>query len=303
MSDKLISIIMPAYHAAALIKETLDSVKNQTYTNWELIVVEDFSDDGTKAILDKFKTSVDQNIVYFRNEVNKGPSATRNSAAAMAKGSWYAFLDSDDIWHQDHLLTLMTTALENPKHGFIYSTHIDFSDQIEKELLETTIKDKSTHPPYTSINLPTALFNGFMIQPSTVLVSSKLFHSVEGFDESYRYVEDMNFYFKILVRNNSFVCTGKSTSYYRQNSNGLTSHSIPMSSCLARVREDVVGWNWNAIDKEIILKKTSEAWLLTARLSRKSDNKLAKYAIKKAVKFNLNLKTLFFLVLINIKLG
>jgi glycosyltransferase involved in cell wall biosynthesis len=303
MSDKLISIIMPAYNAAALIEETLESVKNQSYTHWELIVVEDFSDDGTKAILDEFKASVGQNVVYHRNEVNKGPSATRNNAASKAKGGWYAFLDSDDIWHQDHLLTLMATALENPKHGFIYSTHIEFSDKIEKGCLEVSIMDKSKYPPYISKNLPTALFNGFMIQPSTVMVSAKLFNTVDGFDESYRYVEDLNFYFKILVKNHKFIHTGKSTSYYRQNLNGLTRHSIPMSSSLGRFREDVLGWNWNAIDKKLILNKTSEAWLLTARLSRKSDTKLAKYAIKKAVQFNFNLKTLFFLVLINSKLG
>jgi glycosyltransferase involved in cell wall biosynthesis len=298
MSDKLISIIMPAYNAAALIEETLESVKNQSYTDWELIVVEDFSDDGTKGIVNKFKASVGQNVVYHRSEDNKGPSATRNVAASKANGSWYAFLDSDDIWHQDHLLTLMTTALENPKHGFIYSSHIDFSDRIEKELLETTVTNKSKDPPFISKNLPTALFNGFMIQPSTAMVSSKLFNTVEGFDESYRYVEDLNFYFKILVKNHKFIHTGKSTSYYRQNSNGLTRHSIPMSSSLARFREDVLDWNWDAIDKKLILNKASEAWLLTARLSRKSDNKLAKYAIKKAFKFNFNLKTLFFLVLI-----
>jgi glycosyltransferase involved in cell wall biosynthesis len=298
MSDKLISIIMPAYNAATLIEETLESVKNQSYTSWELIVVEDFSDDGTKAIVDEFKASVGQNVVYYRNEINKGPSATRNIAASKAKGSWYAFLDSDDIWHQDHLLTLMTTARENPKHGFIYSSHIDFSDRIKKELLETTITDKSKDPPFISKNLPTALFNGFMIQPSTAMVSSKLFYTVDGFDESYRYVEDLNFYFKILIKNHKFIHTGKSTSYYRQNSNGLTRHSIPMSSSLARFREAVLDWDWDAIDKKLILNKTSEAWLLTARLSKKSDNKLAKYAIKKAFKFNFNLKTLFFLVLI-----
>jgi len=303
MSDKLISIIMPAFNAAALIEETLESVKNQSYTHWELIVVEDFSDDGTKAILNEFKSSVGQNVVYYRNEVNKGPSATRNIAASKANGSWYAFLDSDDIWHQDHLLTLMATAEENPKHEFIYSSHIDFSDRIEKELLETNITDKFKGPPFISINLPTALFNGFMIQPSTAMVSAKLFKSVDGFDESYRYVEDLNFYFKILVKSYKFIYTGKSTSYYRQNSNGLTRHSIPMSSSLARCREDVVGWNWDAIDKNIKLKKTAEAWLLTARLSRKSDTKLAKYAIKKALNFNFNLKTLFFLVLIYSKLG
>jgi len=294
---------MPAFNAAALIEETLESVKNQSYTHWELIVVEDFSDDGTKAILNEFKSSVGQNVVYYRNEVNKGPSATRNIAASKANGSWYAFLDSDDIWHQDHLLTLMATAEENPKHEFIYSSHIDFSDRIEKELLETNITDKFKGPPFISINLPTALFNGFMIQPSTAMVSAKLFKSVDGFDESYRYVEDLNFYFKILVKSYKFIYTGKSTSYYRQNSNGLTRHSIPMSSSLARCREDVVGWNWDAIDKNIKLKKTAEAWLLTARLSRKSDTKLAKYAIKKALNFNFNLKTLFFLVLIYSKLG
>ena len=294
---------MPAFNAAALIEETLESVKNQSYTHWELIVVEDFSDDGTKAILNEFKSSVGQNVVYYRNEVNKGPSATRNIAASKANGSWYAFLDSDDIWHQDHLLTLMATAEENPKHEFIYSSHIDFSDRIEKELLETNITDKFKGPPFISINLPTALFNGFMIQPSTAMVSAKLFKSVDGFDESYRYVEDLNFYFKILVKSYKFIYTGKSTSYYRQNSNGLTRHSIPMSSSLARCREDVVGWNWDAIDKNIKLKKTAEAWLLTARLSRKSDTKLAKYAIKKALNFNFNLKTFFFLVLIYSKLG
>lgn len=301
MKNKLISILMPAYKSASFIEETLKSIKNQSYSNWELIVVEDGIDDGTKVIVDKFKISVNQNVFYYRNDINKGVSATRNVAANMAKGIWYALLDSDDIWHKDHLQTLMATALENPKGKFIYSTHIKFYDKIEKTHLETSIDGKLKTPPFLSKNLPTALFNGYMIQPSAVMLSSELFDIVGGFDESLRYVEDLNFFFKILKKGYKFIYTRKSTSYYKQNPNGLTANNIQICFATAKVREEVLGWNWKEIDKKVMIKKTSEAWLSTARLSRKSDRELAKYAIKKTLKYKFNLQTLFFLILIYVK--
>ncbi|WP_052825771.1 glycosyltransferase family 2 protein [Neotamlana nanhaiensis] len=301
MNKPLVSILIPAYNAVSFIEETLYSIKIQSYTNWEAIIVEDGTDDGTKDIVDTFKATVSQNVVYFKNEVNLGLPATRNVASTLAKGSWFALLDSDDLWHKHHLETLITTVNENPEHHFIYSTNIKFYDNIDKNLLDTEIEKKLKNPPYLSKNIATAIFKGYMVQPSATMFSSELFESIGGFDESFRCVEDLNFYFRILIRGYKFIYTGNSTSYYRQNPNGLSTKSIPIILTTAKIREEVLGWDWGEIDKNTMLTKTSEAWLSTARLSRKSDLKLAKYSINKAIKYRFNFKTLLFWLLIQSK--
>lgn len=297
----LVSIIMPAYKAASFIADTLKSVKLQTYSNWELIVVEDGTDDGTESIIEEFKADVPQHVVYFKNKVNKGVSGTRNVAVSLSKGNWLAFLDSDDIWHKDHLLTSVNTALENPDYEILYSSHTKFYDDVESLNLTNTLDETLKDPPFLSKNLPTALFNGYMIQPSTVMLSSKLFHEVNGFNEDFRYVEDLLFFFKILAKGYQFKYTKKNTSYYKENPNGLTKDSIPMSYATAKVREQVAGLHLPELDKKTISKKTSEAWFLTARLSRSSDIKLAKFAIKKALRRKFSFKIMFFFILIHLK--
>jgi glycosyltransferase involved in cell wall biosynthesis len=291
MDNKLISIIMPAYNAADLIKETLDSVKDQTYSNWELIVVEDGSDDGTKEIVDKFKAGVDQKVIYFRNEINKGLPATRNVAAAIAAGSWYAFLDSDDIWHKNHLLSLATTARENPEHDLIYSSHLCFSETTEHLLaLEGVYKGQPD-------NFLLSIYNQkFYVLPSASMVSPKALIAIGGWDEDYRRNEDTIFYFKLLQKGYRFKYTGKATTYYRSNPNGLSKNFSKMSYYLARIFEEFI--DWDKIPQKIRHKQTSDKWMVVARMSRKSDSKLAKTAIKKAVKYNLSFETLFYLLLI-----
>ena len=91
----LVSIIMPSWNTAKFIGETIQSVKNQTYTNWELLIVDDCSTDNTDEIVASFK---DDRIRYFHNEKNSGAALTRNKALREAKGEWIAFLDSDDLW-------------------------------------------------------------------------------------------------------------------------------------------------------------------------------------------------------------
>ena len=300
LEKDLISIIMPAYNAATYIEKTLQSIGIQTYSNWELVVVEDGTDDGTKTIIDKFNSEVEQNVIYFKNSVNKGVSPTRNVAAKLANGKWLAFLDSDDIWHKDHLTTLMETALENPEHEVFYSTHTKFHDEVHKEFLLKSITDKLKDPPFLSENLPTALFNGYMVQPSTMMLTTKLFKSVNGFNENLRYVEDFHLFFKILVKGHKFIYTRKNTSFYKVNPNGLSSNSIQINYATAQVRQEILDQNWSEVDKKIMLAKTYEAWISTARLARGSEIKIAKHAIKKALNIKFNIKTLFFWILIYI---
>lgn len=93
--EDLVSIIMPSYNTASYIKESIQSVLNQTYTNWELIIVDDCSTDETDEVIN---TITDSRIKYFKNKENSGAAMSRNKALREARGQWVAFLDSDDLW-------------------------------------------------------------------------------------------------------------------------------------------------------------------------------------------------------------
>lgn len=100
MVDGLVSIIMPSWNTADFIRESIDSVLAQTYTNWELLIVDDCSTDNTDEVVASYN---DERIKYFKNEKNSGAALTRNKALREAQGEWIAFLDSDDLWTVDKL--------------------------------------------------------------------------------------------------------------------------------------------------------------------------------------------------------
>tara|TARA_B100000767_G_C19765737_1_gene537413 strand:+ start:2217 stop:2984 length:768 start_codon:yes stop_codon:yes gene_type:complete len=102
MKNDYISIITPSYNSAEYIEETIQSVLNQTYEKWELILVDDFSYDNTVSIIESF-ISLDSRIKLIKNTENKGAAFTRNTAISESKYSYLAFLDSDDIWVKEKL--------------------------------------------------------------------------------------------------------------------------------------------------------------------------------------------------------
>lgn len=101
MVDGLVSVIMPSWNTAEYIGESIESVINQTYSNWELLIVDDCSTDNTDEIVAKYLG--DRRIKYFHNNTNSGAALTRNYALREAQGEWIAFLDSDDIWAPEKL--------------------------------------------------------------------------------------------------------------------------------------------------------------------------------------------------------
>ena len=111
----LVSIIMPSYNTASYIKQTIQSVLDQTYTNWELIIVDDCSTDNTNEVVDTIK---DCRIHYFKNEKNSGAAISRNKALREAKGQWIAYLDSDDLWMPEKLEKQIKFMEEN---GYVFS--------------------------------------------------------------------------------------------------------------------------------------------------------------------------------------
>lgn len=110
MINGLVSIIMPSWNTEKFIAETIQSVIDQTYTNWELIIVDDCSKDNTDEIVASFK---DKRIRYLHNEKNSGAALTRNRAMREARGEWIAFLDSDDLWVPEKLEHQINFMKEN----------------------------------------------------------------------------------------------------------------------------------------------------------------------------------------------
>lgn len=101
MIDGLVSIIMPSWNTSKYIAESIESVINQSYENWELIIVDDCSTDNTDDVVLPYLD--DNRIKYFKNDKNSGAALTRNRALREAKGEWIAFLDSDDLWIPEKL--------------------------------------------------------------------------------------------------------------------------------------------------------------------------------------------------------
>lgn len=122
---ELVSIIMPNYNCEKYIKESIESVRNQSYTNWELMIVDDHSTDRSVEIISKLQ-AIDCRIKLFINKENKGAAYSRNLALREAKGKWIAFLDSDDIWLPEKLEKQLRFMQQND-YSFSYTSyeHID----------------------------------------------------------------------------------------------------------------------------------------------------------------------------------
>lgn len=120
--NNLVSIIMPSYNTGRFIDSSIQSVLAQTYTNWELIIVDDASNDGTDDVVSAYLA--DERIRYIKNETNSGAAVCRNRALQEAKGRWIAFLDSDDLWLPEKLEKQVAFMKENGYH-FSYTDYVE----------------------------------------------------------------------------------------------------------------------------------------------------------------------------------
>ena len=124
----MISIVTPVYNAATFIRQTIEMVQAQTYTDWELLLVDDGSKDGSAEVIEAYlKENPDKRIRLINKACNEGAALTRNRGIKEAKGRYIAFLDADDVWLADKLETQMT-FMERKNAGFVFSAY-EFGDE------------------------------------------------------------------------------------------------------------------------------------------------------------------------------
>ena len=168
----VVSVIMPAYNAERFIEEAVASVVNQSFTDWELIIIDDGSKDETVSVA-KAIAQQDDRITVICNQQNMGVARTRNRGFDLAKGQWVALLDSDDIWHSDKLEKQLELA-EKTNADIVYCSYgiVDINGEKARE-------------PY--ITLPQVSLEDMLRQNyigcSTVVMSEKI-------TEKYRFVTD-----------------------------------------------------------------------------------------------------------------
>lgn len=125
-----VSIIMPNYNCGKFLGETINSVIDQTYKNWELLIVDDCSTDNSVEVIKSF-CEKDERVKLFVNEQNSGAAASRNRAMREASGKWIAFLDSDDLWLEEKLEKQLRFMAENG-YSFSYTAYEHIDENTEK---------------------------------------------------------------------------------------------------------------------------------------------------------------------------
>ena len=172
-SNDLISIIMPAYNAEKTLETAVRSVLAQTWENYELIIIDDCSKDGTWELAKNFARQ-DHRVRVLHNETNSGASLTRHVGIKEAQGPWLAFLDSDDAWAPDKLTKQM--SLQRKKSADLVFTGSAFMDH------EGQAKEWSLHVPETISYRK--LLKQILISNSSVMVRKELYLTHEHMGEN-----------------------------------------------------------------------------------------------------------------------
>jgi glycosyltransferase involved in cell wall biosynthesis len=185
----LISVIIPVYNGENTIEQTIRSVLDQTYSDFELIIIDDGSTDHTLDLIEKIQ---DPRIRVFPYE-NAGLSASRNRGIKHANGEYVSFLDADDLWTPDKLKAQLDALIDNPEAAVSYSWTA-FID-MDGNLLDYGIQQSFNG--YVYPNLLTYFFIG---SGSNALIKKQVFDDVGLFDETLKSAEDRDIFLRIAEK-------------------------------------------------------------------------------------------------------
>lgn len=185
MNKTMISIITPMWKGAELVADTIKSVLKQDFNDWEMIIVDDCSpDNGAGVAVVKSYADKDDRIKLICATQNRGSSGARNQAMEVAQGRYFAFLDSDDIWHEQYLSTMMKHIQENQDDtvAIFFSSYRRMDSSCTKEILKPYIfEGKRTYKQ---------LLRHCPIFPSAAIVDTSKLKTTVMFNEALKALRD-----------------------------------------------------------------------------------------------------------------
>lgn len=215
MEKVLISVITPCYNAALYIAETIESVILQSYSNWEMLIIDDCSTDDSAFIIQRY-CSIDCRIKYYKTEKKSGsPALPRNLGIKYSRGKYLAFLDSDDVWLPDKLQE-QCDYLEKNNLSFVYSDYEKISwDGKRSERIIRLRETSSYWDTLESCSIP--CLTAFLTRE---LIGDTCFKSIPK--------EDFGFWLEILRKGCIAYNTGKVHALYREAQNSRSSNKLAM---------------------------------------------------------------------------
>jgi glycosyltransferase involved in cell wall biosynthesis len=255
----LISVVVAFLNEEKFLKETVDSVLNQNYTKWELLLVDDGSTDKSTAFAKELaNTNVKIKYCEHPNHINMGLSASRNLGIKSSNGNYVAFLDADDVWLPNKLTEQVAIFEKNKGIGMIAEASLYWETWSNNQCLDTNIEvgviqDKIHSPMSLSYELY-PLGEGAAPVPSGLMLTRKAIDEVGGFEETFRkqysLYEDQAFLSKIYLTQKVYV-SSKSNNLYRQRPESIVK-SVKADGQYDNVRKYFLEWFQSYIDRNNI---------------------------------------------------
>jgi len=248
-----ISIIIPTYNRAKLIKRTIKSILSQTINDWELIIIDDGSTDDTKKLIYKFKKN-DSRINYIKLQDNKGVNFARNRGIEKAKGKWINFIDSDDEYLDDAFSIIFSTL--NNISDYIdvvgFMTLEKINNKIRKGgYIVNNLKWNKFYPTYEDVVLKKGGRGD-----TNFCVRKKIFDEKYYFPELINGLESL-FFTKLIKDGKKFVYINKAVVLVRDDS----PERLSVDSYLKRPRQFIIGYKKFIKEHKLILEKQPDVLL------------------------------------------
>jgi len=277
MTDKpLVSVIIIFFDAASFIHEAIESLFNQTYRNWELLLVDDGSTDGSTAIAGHYAQVHPGNVRYLEHSghQNRGMSASRNLGIFHAKGAYIAFLDADDAWLPNKLERQVAIMTSEPEAAMVcgpsqywYSWSGNPEDIGRDHVNLLGVQPNTLFPPLTLLALSLQK-KALTPCPTNVLLRREFVERIGGFEESfvgsYQAYEDQAFLAKVHINGSAFV-SSECWDRYRKHPNSFVS-IVKKNGLSQTARRFYLNWlekyllDQRAKDCEIWEALQSELW-------------------------------------------
>lgn len=234
-----VSVVMAAYNYGQYIAQAIQSVVDQSYADWELIVVDDGSTDDTREVASRFLG--DRRIRYHYQE-NRGQPSAENAGIALSKADYIAFLDADDLWLNTKLEKQIPRLEESPELGLIYSRRLMIDPRGRR------LKANS-NPCFRGSVLP-ALFQQNFICFSSSVVRRRAIEEAGGFNEEYRHANDYDLWLRLALKH-QFDYVDEPLVCYRTGHPNLTSHGDRQLQTAIRIMERFCDSHPHAIHRSL----------------------------------------------------
>lgn len=179
-----VSVIIPTYNRRDFLAEAVASVQSQTYRDWELIVVDDGSEDGTRGMVESLPGPL-----RFISQEHRGVSAARNRGLAEARGEWIAYLDSDDLWHPRKLEIQVRYVESHPEAVVTYTDEIWIRRGVR-------VNQRARHRKYSG-DIFAYCLSLCIVSPSSALLRKDVLARAGGFDEDFPVCEDYDLWLRL----------------------------------------------------------------------------------------------------------